>query len=244
MDLTITGGATFSKYTYISFNCPPDEQISPDEQIDIENLLRQMGGTPDLTRQDPRNREYCWKIDFPTVVSALSRSSYRHRICTHQIMLAEAPPPTITLPEYDTAWNALAAASQISAQLNGDMAKKRGQKPDPVETLGSVTECADAAQQALSKVSGNDANPNNRRGLVRNGFGFYSGITSILLGQKETKGIISTPAILGLGDILEQTKPGNGKEESSEVQGARETAEAAYDTVLAFYHQKYPPQTQ
>ena len=233
MDFTITGGATFSNYTYISFNCPPDEQAQ------IEDTLRQMGGTPDLTRQDPTNREYCWKISFPEAVPVLGTYHTREKIA-----LFEAHPPTITLPEYDTAWNALAAASQISAQLNGDMAKKRGQRPDLVETLGSVTECADAVQQALSKVSGKDANPNNRRGLVKNGFGFYSRITSILLGQEETKGIISTPAILGLGDILEQTKPGNGKEESSEVQGARETAEAAYDTVLAFYHQKYPQQTQ
>ena len=142
-------------------------------------------------------------------------------------------------------WDELDTASQISAQLNIDMAKKRGQRPDPVKILNLVTECADAVQQALSKVSGKDANPNNRRGLVKNGFGFYSGITYILLGQEETKGgIISTPAILGLGDILEQTKPGNGKEESSEVQKVRKTAEAAYDTVLAFYHQKYPQQTQ
>ena len=141
-------------------------------------------------------------------------------------------------------WDELDTASQISARLNIDMAKKRGQRPDPVKILNLVTECADAVQRALSKVSGNDANPNNIRGLVKNGSGFYSRITYILLGQEETKGIISTPAILGLGDILKKTKPGNGKEESSEVQGARETAEAAYDTVLAFYHQKYPQQNQ
>jgi len=141
-------------------------------------------------------------------------------------------------------WDELYTASQISAQLNTAMAKKRGQRPDPVETLGRVTECADAVQQALSKVSGKDANPNNRRGLVKNGFGFYSGITYILLGQEETKGIINTPAILGLGDILKKTEPSNGKEESSEVKGVRETAEAAYDTVLKLYHQKYPQQNQ
>ena len=140
-------------------------------------------------------------------------------------------------------WDELYTASQISAQLNTAMAKKRGQRPDPVETLGRVTECADAVQQALSKVSGNDANPNNRRGLVKNGFGFYYGITYILLGQEETKGIINTPAILGLGDILEQTEPSNGQEESPEVQQVRNTAEAAYNTVLEFYRQTYPQQT-
>jgi hypothetical protein len=222
-----------SEYSFIKFMC------SPEDQKKIEKQLREMGATPDLTRQDQKDREYCWKISFNTAFEAFGLAHL-----SNKIMLAAAHPPTTPFKNYKTAWDALEGASQISAQLNTDMTNKRGQKPDPVETLGRVTNCADAVQQALNKVSGNHANPNDRRGLLKNGFSFYSGITSILLGQEETKGIISTPAILGLGDILEQTKPGNGKEESSEVQGARETAEAAYNTVLAFYHQKYPQQTQ
>jgi hypothetical protein len=141
-------------------------------------------------------------------------------------------------------WDELYTASQISAQLNTAMAKKRGQRPDPVETLGLVTNCADAVQQALSKVSGKERNPDDRSGLLQNGLSFYYGITSILLGQEARSGIINTPAILGLGDILEQTKPSNGKEEAPEVQQVRNTAEAAYNTVLEFYRQTYSQKTQ
>ncbi len=222
-----------SEYCVIRFNC------SPEEQTRIENILRQMKATPDLTRQDPECREYCWEISFPVAFEAIGINHMNRTI-----VLTAAHPPTTRFNHYQTAWDALEGASQISAQLNTAMAKKRGQRPDPVETLGRVTECADAVQQALSKVRGNDANPDYRRGLVKHGFGFYSGITSILLGQEETKGIINTPAILGLGQILEQTKPSNGKEEAPEVQQVRNTAEAAYDTVLKFYHQKYPQQNQ
>ena len=222
-------------YTAIKFM----DTCSPEMQREIENQLRKMGGTPDLTRQDPENREYCWRVYHVDVFEAFYGLLEKGQLWCHN-----AHPPQTFFDQYKTAWDALAGASQISAQLNEDMAKKQKQRPNSVETLGRVIECADAAQQALSKVNGNDANPDNRGGLVKNGFGFYSGITSILLGQEETKGIINTPAILGLGDILEQTKPGNGKEESSEVQKVRKTAEAAYDTVLAFYHQKYPQQTQ
>jgi hypothetical protein len=221
-----------SGYSVIKFMC------SPEDQKTIENQLREMGAIPDLTRQDPENREYCWKISFNTAFEAFGLA---HQ--SNKIMLAVAHPPTTPFKNYKTAWDALEGASQISAQLNTAMAKKRGQRPDPVETLGRVTECADAVQQALSKVSGNDANPNNRRGLVKNGFGFYYRITYILLGQEETKGIINTPAILGLGQILEQTKPSNGKEEAPEVQQVKNTAEAAYNTVLEFYRQTYPQQT-
>ncbi len=211
---------------------------SPEDQKKIEKQLREMKATPDLTRQDPKHREYCWKISFNTAFEAFGLAHL-----SNKIMLAAAHPPTTTFKNYKTAWDALEGASQISAQLNTAMAKKRGRKPDPVKTLNLITECADAVQQALSKVSGNDANPDYRRGLVKHGFGFYSRITSILLGQEETKGIISTPTILGLGDILEQTKPSKGQEGSSEVKEVRETAEAAYNTVLEFYRQTYPQQT-
>jgi hypothetical protein len=226
------GDFRMSGYSVIKFMC------STEDQKKIENILRKMGAIPDLTRQDPENREYCWKISYPIALEAFAIDTIQKKIA-----LAEAHPPTTPFKNYKTAWDALEGASQISAQLNTAMAKKRGQKPDPVETLNLVTNCADAVQQALSKVSGKDANPNNRRGLVKNGFGFYSGITYILLGQEETKGIISTPAILGLGDILEQTKPSKGQEGSSEVKEVRETAEAAYNAVLELYRQTYPQQT-
>jgi hypothetical protein len=227
------GDFRMSEYSGIMFMC------SPEDQKRIENQLREMGATPDLTRQDPKRRIYCWKISYPIAFEAIGRYDLNRTIA-----LDGAHPPTITLPEYDSAWDALEGASQISAQLNEDMAKKRVQRPDPVETLGRVTECADAVQQALSKVRGKERNPDDRSGLLQNGFCFYSGITSILLGQEARSGIINTPAILGLGQILEQTKPSKGQEESPEVQQVRNTAEAAYDTVSGFYHQTYSQKTQ
>ncbi len=54
-----------SGYTAVKFMC------SPEIQREIEQQLREMGAEPDLTRQDPENRAYCWEIHYTTAFEAL-----------------------------------------------------------------------------------------------------------------------------------------------------------------------------
>ena len=72
-----------SGYTAVKFMC------SPEIQREIEQQLREMGAEPDLTRQDPEHREYCWNISYPIAFEALGR----YDLC-RQIALAAAHNPS------------------------------------------------------------------------------------------------------------------------------------------------------
>ena len=76
------GDFRMSGYSVIKFMC------SPEDQKTIEKQLREMGATPDLTRQDPESREYCWKISYDIAFEAFVSDTIQKKIA-----LAVAHPP-------------------------------------------------------------------------------------------------------------------------------------------------------
>ena len=72
-----------SGYTAIKFMCLPEIQRG------IEQQLRKMGAEPDLTRQNPEHKEYCWEIDYDIAFEALG-----HYHLSKQIALRMARNPS------------------------------------------------------------------------------------------------------------------------------------------------------